>query len=63
MRIPNTGQPLYERLIVREAKMVAARMLADYVDPPNNSLFGLCRQGRDALARLMTALTAALARG
>lgn len=62
MRIPNTGQPLYERLIVREAKLLAARMLANYVDPPNYSPLGLYRQGREAIGRLVTALKTAQAR-
>lgn len=63
MRIPNTGQPLYERLIVREAKLVAERMLANYVDPPNNSVVGLCLQARDAVVRLAGAVRVALAQG
>lgn len=64
MRVPNTGQPLYERLIVREAKLVAARMMAGYVDPPDyDSVFGLYRQARQAVERLVLMLKAAAARG
>ncbi|MBJ3785278.1 hypothetical protein [Devosia sediminis] len=44
MRVPNAGQDLMERRIVREGKAIAARMLADYVDPPDYSVMGLARQ-------------------
>lgn len=30
MRVPDTGQPLYERRIVREGKRMAERMLDGY---------------------------------
>lgn len=30
MRVPNSGQPLYERRIVREGKRIAEQMLAGY---------------------------------
>lgn len=30
MRVPDTGQPLYERRIVREGKRIAERMLDGY---------------------------------
>ncbi len=30
MRVPSAGQPLYERRIVREGKLIAERMLAGY---------------------------------
>lgn len=35
MRVPNAGQDLIERRIVREGKALAEAMLADYADPPN----------------------------
>ena len=34
MRVPNAGQDLIERRIVREGKAIAEAMLADYADPP-----------------------------
>jgi hypothetical protein len=56
MRVPNAGQDLIERRIVREGKIIAAAMLADYPDTPDLSLNGLVRligtwggQLRDAL--------------
>ena len=44
MRVPNAGQDLVERRIVREGKAIAERMLADYRDPPDYSVMGLARQ-------------------
>lgn len=35
MRVPNAGQDLIERRIVREGKALAEAMLADYADPSN----------------------------
>lgn len=35
MRVPDTGQPLYERRIVREGKRIAERMLDGYSVTPN----------------------------
>lgn len=43
MRVPNAGQDLIERRIVREGKSLAAKLLADYADPPDFSLLGLMR--------------------
>jgi hypothetical protein len=43
MRVPNAGQDLIERRIVREGKMIAAAMLAHYHDTPDFSLSGLVR--------------------
>jgi hypothetical protein len=44
MRVPNAGQDLVERRIVREGKRLAEVMLAGYVDPPSFSLPGLFQQ-------------------
>ena len=44
MRVPNAGQDLVERRIVREGKAIAERMLAGYVDPPDYSVMGVARQ-------------------
>jgi hypothetical protein len=33
MRVPNAGQDLTERRIVREAKQLAERLLADFPEP------------------------------
>ncbi|MET3926879.1 hypothetical protein [Devosia sp. 2618] len=35
MRVPSIGQPLDERLIVREGYRLAERMMRDYQDPPS----------------------------
>lgn len=47
MRVPNAGQDLEERRIVREGKRLAEAMLADYVDPPSFSVLGIVRQFHD----------------
>jgi hypothetical protein len=56
MRVPNAGQDLIERRIVREGKAIAAAMLADFPDTPDLSISALVRliaawggQTRDAL--------------
>lgn len=46
MRVPNAGQDLIERRIVREGKAIAETMLADYADPSGLQLSGLWRQLR-----------------
>lgn len=38
MRVPDAGQDLIERRIVREGKRLAAAMLAEYADPPRISI-------------------------
>lgn len=38
MRVPSTGQPLYERRIVREGRHVAERMLEGYSTTRNGRL-------------------------
>ena len=43
MRVPNAGQDLVERRIVREGKQIAAAMLAGYRDPLDLSVAGLVR--------------------
>jgi hypothetical protein len=43
MRVPNAGQDLVERRIVREGKSIAAAMLAGYSDPIDLSVAGLVR--------------------
>lgn len=43
MRVPNFGQPLDERRIVREAKLVAERMLIGF-EPPPTSIVAVWRQ-------------------
>lgn len=48
MRVPDIGQPLYERRIVREGKRIAERMLAGY-SVTANGRFVPERQGRDGL--------------
>ena len=49
MRVPNAGQDLVERRIVREGKRLAEIMLADYADPPRLSPGRLLRQLRALL--------------
>ena len=41
MRVPNAGQQLDERRIVREGKRIAEAMLASYADPPRLNIAGL----------------------
>ena len=41
MRVPEAGQALDERRIVREGKQLAEAMMADYADPPSLTLPGL----------------------
>lgn len=36
MRVPSIGQPLDERLIVREGYRLAERLMRDYQDPPSS---------------------------
>lgn len=43
MRVPNAGQDLVERRIVREGKRIAEAMLAGYRDPPDYSIVGMAR--------------------
>ncbi|WP_297113179.1 hypothetical protein [uncultured Devosia sp.] len=52
MRVPNAGQDLIERRIVREGKALAEAMLANYVDPPDYSLAGLFRSAAESLSSL-----------
>jgi len=54
MRVPNAGQDLIERRIVREGKSLAEAMLADYAGPPDFSLPGLWQ----AFGTIGTKLTA-----
>lgn len=62
MRVPNAGQDLVERRIVREGKRIAAAMLADYRDPPDCSVLGLYRMIAGASQALTVALRAATQR-
>lgn len=52
MRVPNAGQDLVERRIVREGKAIAERMLAGYVDPPDFSIVGTVRLANAWLRQL-----------
>lgn len=56
MRVPNAGQPLYERRIVREGKLIAQAMLADFADRPALSIRGLARELPASARRLANAL-------
>ncbi len=59
MRVPNAGQDLIERRIVREGKAIAETMLADYADPPSFQLSGLWSQLRTLGARFSAFLRGA----
>lgn len=41
MRVPNAGQQLDERRIVREGKRLAEALMANYVEAPSFTLPGL----------------------
>jgi len=56
MRVPNAGQDLIERRIVREGKAIAETMLADFADPSGPQLSGLWRQLRTLGARFSALL-------
>lgn len=56
MRVPNAGQPLDERRIVREGKQLAAAMLANYADPSWFERNGFARQASLWGQQLMGAL-------
>jgi len=62
MRVPNAGQDLVERRIVREGKRIAAAMLADYRDPPDFSVLGLMRMLSGAARAVLGAVRTASAR-
>lgn len=59
MRVPNAGQDLIERRIVREGKAIAETMLADYADPSGLQLSGVWRQLRTLGARFSALLRGA----
>lgn len=56
MRVPDAGQPLFERQIVREGRTLAERLMADYPETRDLSLPGLLgiasQMARQALATL-----------
>ncbi|QYO78056.1 hypothetical protein [Devosia salina] len=56
MRVPNGGQDLEERRIVREGKRLAEAMLANYVDPPSFSVLGLFEQIKGWRLQALSAL-------
>jgi len=56
MRVPNAGQDLIERRIVREGKAIAETMLADYADPSGLQLSSLWRQFRTLGSRVSALL-------
>ncbi len=54
MRVPKTGQPLYERRIVREGARLAERMLDGYSVTNNGRLVMDNEPARGLLSRLRT---------
>ena len=56
MRVPNAGQDLIERRIVREGKALAEAMLTDYADPSGFQLSGPWLQIRTLGARFSALL-------
>ena len=53
MRVPNAGQDLVERRIVREGKRLAEAMLANLAEPAGLTLWQVYR---DTALRVITAL-------
>ncbi|UYO00536.1 MAG: hypothetical protein KIT02_04785 [Devosia sp.] len=62
MRVPNAGQPLFERRIVREGKALAERMLAGYDVTANGTFVRSGSSNRPSIAALMDMLLPALPR-
>ncbi|SMQ61904.1 hypothetical protein SAMN06295905_0588 [Devosia lucknowensis] len=56
MRVPNAGQDLVERRIVREGKRLAEIMLANYRDPPRLTLAGATAAVASLVQRTATVL-------
>lgn len=56
MRVPNAGQDLVERRIVREGKRLAQSMMADYAERPTLSLAGLSEMANHWRQLLLSAL-------
>lgn len=56
MRVPNTGQDLVERRIIREGKRLAQTMMADFVERPTPSLARLTETANHWRQVLLSAL-------
>ncbi len=63
MRVPDTGQPLYERRIIRDGKRFAEQMLAGYSVRANGRFVPDAKAGSSlTMAMLAEALTGAFRR-
>ncbi|WP_338723080.1 hypothetical protein [Devosia sp. XK-2] len=57
MRVPNAGQDLTERRIVREAKQLAERLLADFPEPKGLTFWQVYRDHGLALVSALRGMT------
>lgn len=57
MRVPNAGQDLIERRIVREGKQLAQRMLANFPEPRGLTVWQIYREAVQGLVSTVRGMT------